>query len=54
MTNQRTEKYGLKVDPILADFIDTKALPGTGVAAEAFWQGLSDLVHELGPKNRAL
>jgi malate synthase len=33
---------------------DPEALPGTGVASDQFWKGLSDLVHTLGPKNRAL
>ncbi|MBM1557339.1 malate synthase G [Sulfitobacter mediterraneus] len=53
MTN-RTDKHGLQVDPLLADFIETKALPGTGVDADAFWSGFSSLVHDLGPKNRSL
>ena len=38
----------------LADFAEQEALPGTGVTPEAFWAGLDRLVHELGPKNRAL
>ncbi|WP_282047903.1 malate synthase G [Sulfitobacter mediterraneus] len=53
MTN-RTDKHGLQVDPLLADFIETNALPGTGVDADAFWSGFSSLVHDLGPKNRSL
>ena len=53
MTN-RIEKHGLQVDPILVDFIEGDALAGTGVSADAFWSGLSGLVHELGPKNREL
>ncbi len=44
----------LQVDRQLAQFIETEALPGTGVDAGAFWQALSNMVHELGPKNRAL
>ncbi len=47
-------KDGLQVDPLLADFVETQALPGTGVSKEAFWSSLSALVHEMGPKNRAL
>jgi malate synthase len=35
-------------------FIEERALPGTGVSAEAFWTGLSALVNEVGPENRAL
>ena len=45
---------GLKVAKCLRDFIDDEALPGTGVAAEAFWGGLEALIEELGPENRAL
>ena len=48
----RTDKAGLQVDAALARFIEEKALPGTGVSAEAFWSGFSGLVHDLGPKNR--
>ncbi len=51
---KRIEKYGLKVDPELVDFIEDKALPGTDISQGQFWKGLSDLVHELGPENRAL
>lgn len=53
MTN-RIDRNGLQVDPVMLEFIETKALPQTGVEASEFWQGFSDLVHELGPKNRAL
>ncbi|MBJ6370011.1 malate synthase G [Sedimentitalea arenosa] len=45
---------GLQVAPELVDFIDNKALPGTGVSSETFWSGLSRVLHELGPENRAL
>jgi malate synthase len=38
----------------LASFVEDRALPGTGIAPDAFWAGLSSLVHDLGPKNRAL
>jgi len=54
MSDTRIEKHGLQVDPVLADFIDAKALPGTGVDADVFWKGLSDLVHDFGPRNAAL
>lgn len=50
----RIEKHGLKVDAALASFIETQALPDTGVTADQFWEGLSALVHDLGPKNRDL
>jgi malate synthase len=48
------ERYGLKVAEIFSKFVDEEALPGTGVNVEAFWTGLDVIVHELGPKNRAL
>ena len=51
---QRTDKNGLQVAAELVDFIEGAALPGTGIDAGTFWAGLSDLVHDLGPKNRAL
>jgi malate synthase len=52
--SDRIEKYGLKIAQSLADFIDHEALPGTGVVPDNFWKGLSDLVHDFGPKNRSL
>ena len=52
--SDRIEKYGLRIARPLADFIDHEALPGTGVTADRFWQGLSDLAHDFGPKNRSL
>ncbi|MBC7158416.1 MAG: malate synthase G [Rhodobacteraceae bacterium] len=51
---RRVARDGLAVDARLADFIEGQALPGTGVAPAAFWAGFSGLVHDLGPKNRAL
>jgi len=51
---QRIDKHGLQVDTQLAEFIDTQALPGTGVTDAAFWRAFSGLVHDLAPKNRAL
>ncbi len=50
----RIEKFGLQVARPLHDMIENEALPGTGVASDQFWKGLSALVHEKGPKNRAL
>ena len=52
--SDRVERHGLQVAAQLADFIEVNALPGTGVTADGFWTGLSELVHDLGPKNRAL
>ncbi len=50
----RVEKAGLRVDETLAAFINERALPGSGVEPRRFWEGLSMLIHEFGPRNRAL
>ncbi len=51
---ERITKHGLQVDARLVQFIETEALPGSGIAAEAFWQGLSEGIATFGPQNRAL
>jgi malate synthase len=51
---RRIDKNGLQVAQELVTFIEERALPGTGVAASAFWEGFSELVHEMGPQNRSL
>ncbi|SHJ37399.1 malate synthase [Palleronia salina] len=53
MTN-RIQRAELSVAEDLATFAEKHALPGTGVSPDDFWKGLSDLVHDLGPKNAAL
>ncbi|SDW18197.1 malate synthase [Ruegeria halocynthiae] len=52
--SSRETRSGLQIDPVLVDFIERKALPGTEITANLFWSGLERLVNELGPKNRAL
>jgi malate synthase len=51
---ERVERDGLKVAAELADFIEKRALPGTGVEVGAFWAGFSKLLHGFAPRNRAL
>jgi malate synthase len=51
---KRVDIAGLRIDSQLHDFINTSAIPGTGVDPDAFWSGFSALVHDLAPKNRAL
>ncbi|PYG27546.1 malate synthase G [Pelagimonas varians] len=53
-TADRVDRFGLQVAAELAEFIDTQALPGTDIDADTFWQGLSDLAHDFGPRNAAL
>jgi malate synthase len=50
----RVEKHGLQIAQELYDFIVNQALPGTDVAEDSFWAGLSALAHDFGPENRAL
>ncbi|RXT08017.1 malate synthase G [Ammoniphilus sp. CFH 90114] len=44
----------LQVASVLYQFLNTEALPGTGVTSEQFWSGLDALIHDLAPKNKAL
>ncbi len=48
------ERAGLKVAPVLADFIAREALPGTGIATEVFWAGAARIFKAFAPRNRAL
>lgn len=50
----RIERSGLSVDQVLADFIEQEALPGTGIEAAAFWDGMAVLARDFAPRNRAL
>ena len=50
----RIETDGLAVDASLYRFIMDQALPGSGVDPAAFWTGLSAIIHDLAPVNRAL
>ena len=47
-------RAGLSVAPILADFVEQEALPGTNVSADKLWAGLADILARLAPVNRAL
>ncbi|MBP1933128.1 malate synthase G [Ammoniphilus resinae] len=44
----------LQVAPVLYQFINQEAIPGTGLTTEQFWADLDRLIHELAPKNKAL
>jgi malate synthase len=48
------DKAGLKVADVLVRFIEDKALPGTGLSADAFWKGAADIFARFAPENRAL
>ena len=44
----------LSVAPELHTFINTEALPGTGLAPDTFWEAMDRIVHDFGPRNRDL
>jgi len=45
---------GLQVAKELYDFVNEKAIPGTGVDQDKFWAEFSAIANELAPKNKAL
>jgi len=54
MTHKRLSRAELSVSAELVTFIEEHALVGTGVSSGTFWDGLSELAHAFGPRNRAL
>ena len=48
------ERSGLQVAESLAAFIESRALPGTGLTADAFWAGAADIFGTFAPRNAAL
>jgi malate synthase len=52
--SSRVTRAGLAVAGELAAFIDSEALPGSGVAPGVFWDGLATLLADFAPRNAAL
>jgi malate synthase len=48
------KRAGLEVADRLVAFVETQALPGTGIEPDAFWRGAADLFARFTPENRAL
>ncbi len=44
----------LRVAKVLHDFVNTEALPGTGIDADSFWAGVDKVVTDLTPRNQDL
>ncbi|MCT1886595.1 malate synthase G [Dietzia cinnamea] len=52
--SERITVGGIQVDEVLYDFVNTQAIPGTGVDPDAFWAGASEIFADLAPRNREL
>jgi malate synthase len=52
--SEYVNRAGLQVAAVLADFVENKALSGTGVTPESLWQGLADILGYFTPINREL
>ncbi len=50
----RIKVGGIQVDEVLYDFVNTEALPGTGIDRDAFWAGAAEIFTDLAPRNREL
>jgi malate synthase len=49
-----TNRAGLRVAIVLAEFVEARALLDTGITADALWVGLADILARFVPVNRAL
>lgn len=53
MTEQITA-HGLRIAKPLFDFINDRAIPGTGLDADTVWSGFAAILRDLTPRNREL
>ena len=51
---ERVTRAGLQVASELAEFLETQALPGSGVAVDGFWSGFAGLLTGFHAENQAL
>ena len=54
MAEQHVEAGGLRIAQTLYAFVNDEAIPGTGLAPEAFWSGFGQVLRDLAPRNAAL
>ena len=54
MSKKYINSENLSISEDLYNFINSEAIPGTGVTKDSFWKGLSKVSHELAPKNKKL
>lgn len=52
--SERVDRAGLQVAQELAEFLETKVLPGSGVEVAAFWDGFADLLTGFHDENQEL
>jgi len=48
------DRNGLKIASELVEFVEARALPGTGIDPDAFWTGVAAIFAQLAPDNAAL
>ncbi|HEY2836554.1 MAG TPA: malate synthase G, partial [Rhizomicrobium sp.] len=48
------DRVGLKISEPLVRFLEERALPGTGLSLDQFWQGTAQIFSTLAPANNAL
>jgi len=48
------DRAGLKVDEVLARFVEERVLPGLDIAPAGWWQGVAAIFERFAPENRAL
>lgn len=51
---ERVQIGGIQVAKNLYDFVNSEAIPGTGIEPEKFWAEFDKIVNELAPRNREL
>ncbi len=54
MTGSYVRHGAIEIAAALHEFIEKEALPGTGLAPTAFWDGLEKVLVDLAPRNKAL
>ena len=52
--SDRLQRADLNVATEIVDFVENEALGDAGISADAFWAGLSEIIADLTPTNRAL
>ncbi len=54
MTGSYVRHGAIEIAEALHTFVETEALPGTGLSPKTFWDGLEKILVDLAPRNKAL